>query len=306
MKFMDCKSIFFPLAPLSLKKTTQELISILSNLIELEDLHHSILVELNIYTRTFTSVSLHILSLSHRRKLTDFSSLNQVLKWYYITEVSLFQSSSFSSTQLLIVFMSCYADLTDTTNLVYIISSVQPTEIYNLAAQSHVKVSFDMAEYTVCSFPFLLFYLFSSSHNLIESRLLIPFSLMVKIFLHSFFIFLGRCRWIRNFKIIRCNQNLWSNSSCQILSSTSFLLLFLVPTFCEALMISYDGNDRHQLQNCMEKQQKLLNLKPHHFILDLLMEQLNYMLFGSLRIIVRISSSSFSTFSCSFLFPLSD
>ncbi|ORY81247.1 hypothetical protein BCR35DRAFT_331653 [Leucosporidium creatinivorum] len=41
-----------------------------------------------------------------------------------------------------------YGDLTDTTNLVYIISSVQPTEVYNLAAQSHVKVSFDMAEYT--------------------------------------------------------------------------------------------------------------------------------------------------------------
>ncbi|KDE07115.1 GDP-mannose 4,6 dehydratase [Microbotryum lychnidis-dioicae p1A1 Lamole] len=41
-----------------------------------------------------------------------------------------------------------YGDLTDTTNLVYIVSSVQPTEIYNLAAQSHVKVSFDMAEYT--------------------------------------------------------------------------------------------------------------------------------------------------------------
>lgn len=36
----------------------------------------------------------------------------------------------------------------DTTNLVGIISNVQPTEIYNLAAQSHVKVSFDMAEYT--------------------------------------------------------------------------------------------------------------------------------------------------------------
>ncbi|SGZ29726.1 BQ5605_C050g12489 [Microbotryum silenes-dioicae] len=41
-----------------------------------------------------------------------------------------------------------YGDLTDSTNLVYIVSSVQPTEIYNLAAQSHVKVSFDMAEYT--------------------------------------------------------------------------------------------------------------------------------------------------------------
>ncbi|EGG05909.1 uncharacterized protein MELLADRAFT_43686 [Melampsora larici-populina 98AG31] len=41
-----------------------------------------------------------------------------------------------------------YGDLADTTNLVYIISQTQPTEVYNLAAQSHVKVSFDMAEYT--------------------------------------------------------------------------------------------------------------------------------------------------------------
>jgi GDP-D-mannose dehydratase len=39
----------------------------------------------------------------------------------------------------------------DTTNLVGIISSVQPTEIYNLAAQSHVKVSFDMAEVRIAS-----------------------------------------------------------------------------------------------------------------------------------------------------------
>jgi len=38
--------------------------------------------------------------------------------------------------------------LADTTNLVHLVSSIQPTEIYNLAAQSHVKVSFDMAEYT--------------------------------------------------------------------------------------------------------------------------------------------------------------
>jgi GDP-D-mannose dehydratase len=45
-----------------------------------------------------------------------------------------------------------YGDLTDTTNLVYVISQVRPTEIYNLAAQSHVKVSFDMAEYTVSIF----------------------------------------------------------------------------------------------------------------------------------------------------------
>ncbi|ORX76432.1 GDP-mannose 4,6 dehydratase [Basidiobolus meristosporus CBS 931.73] len=41
-----------------------------------------------------------------------------------------------------------YGDLTDSTCLVHIISQIQPTEVYNLAAQSHVKVSFDMAEYT--------------------------------------------------------------------------------------------------------------------------------------------------------------
>jgi len=41
-----------------------------------------------------------------------------------------------------------HGDLSDSTNLVYIIAQVQPTEIYNLGAQSHVKVSFDMAEYT--------------------------------------------------------------------------------------------------------------------------------------------------------------
>jgi GDPmannose 4,6-dehydratase len=43
-----------------------------------------------------------------------------------------------------------YGDLSDSTNLVYILASVQPTEVYNLGAQSHVKVSFEMAEYTVC------------------------------------------------------------------------------------------------------------------------------------------------------------
>lgn len=41
-----------------------------------------------------------------------------------------------------------YGDLTDSTNLVYILAQVQPTELYNLGAQSHVKVSFSLAEYT--------------------------------------------------------------------------------------------------------------------------------------------------------------
>lgn len=46
-------------------------------------------------------------------------------------------------------FINHYGDLSDSTNLVYIIAQVQPTEVYNLGAQSHVKVSFEMAEYTV-------------------------------------------------------------------------------------------------------------------------------------------------------------
>jgi GDPmannose 4,6-dehydratase len=41
-----------------------------------------------------------------------------------------------------------YGDLTDATNLIRIVQSVQPHEIYNLAAQSHVAVSFETAEYT--------------------------------------------------------------------------------------------------------------------------------------------------------------
>jgi len=41
-----------------------------------------------------------------------------------------------------------YGDLCDATNLITIIAKVKPTEIYNLGAMSHVKVSFDMPEYT--------------------------------------------------------------------------------------------------------------------------------------------------------------
>jgi len=41
-----------------------------------------------------------------------------------------------------------YGDLTDSTNLIRIIQKVKPTEIYNLGAQSHVKVSFEIPEYT--------------------------------------------------------------------------------------------------------------------------------------------------------------
>ena len=45
-------------------------------------------------------------------------------------------------------FILHYGDLTDSTNLIRIIQEVQPDEIYNLAAMSHVKVSFETPEYT--------------------------------------------------------------------------------------------------------------------------------------------------------------
>lgn len=41
-----------------------------------------------------------------------------------------------------------YADMTDSSSLIRVIQTIQPHEIYNLAAQSHVKVSFDVPEYT--------------------------------------------------------------------------------------------------------------------------------------------------------------
>lgn len=48
-------------------------------------------------------------------------------------------------------FQLHYGDLTDSTNLIRIVQEVQPDEIYNLAAQSHVKVSFETPEYTANS-----------------------------------------------------------------------------------------------------------------------------------------------------------
>jgi GDPmannose 4,6-dehydratase len=48
-------------------------------------------------------------------------------------------------------FILHYGDLTDSTNLIRIVQQTQPDEIYNLAAQSHVQVSFETAEYTANS-----------------------------------------------------------------------------------------------------------------------------------------------------------
>src|SRR3954453_22960877 len=45
-------------------------------------------------------------------------------------------------------FFLHYGDLTDATNLIRLVQETQPDEIYNLAAQSHVQVSFETPEYT--------------------------------------------------------------------------------------------------------------------------------------------------------------
>ena len=45
-------------------------------------------------------------------------------------------------------FFMHYGDMTDATNLIRILQETQPSEVYNLAAQSHVQVSFETAEYT--------------------------------------------------------------------------------------------------------------------------------------------------------------
>ncbi|MDR1397411.1 MAG: GDP-mannose 4,6-dehydratase, partial [Desulfarculales bacterium] len=45
-------------------------------------------------------------------------------------------------------FILHYGDLSDSTNLIRLVQEVKPDEIYNLAAQSHVQVSFDSPEYT--------------------------------------------------------------------------------------------------------------------------------------------------------------
>lgn len=61
------------------------------------------------------------------------------------------RSSSFNTGRIDHIFDKLnlhYGDLTDATNLTSIISNVKPDEIYNLGAQSHVKVSFEMPDYT--------------------------------------------------------------------------------------------------------------------------------------------------------------
>jgi GDPmannose 4,6-dehydratase len=67
------------------------------------------------------------------------------------------RSSSFNSDRVNHIFNNeknfhmHYGDLTDSTNLIRLIQMIQPDEIYNLGAQSHVKVSFETPEYTANS-----------------------------------------------------------------------------------------------------------------------------------------------------------
>jgi len=62
------------------------------------------------------------------------------------------RSSSFNTGRIDHIFDKLtlhYGDMTDGSNLLNLISTIQPDEIYNLAAQSHVKVSFETPEYTI-------------------------------------------------------------------------------------------------------------------------------------------------------------
>ena len=51
-----------------------------------------------------------------------------------------------------------YGDVTDSSNSIRIIQQVQPDEIYNLGAQSHVAVSFEAPEYTVRDLELMIAY----------------------------------------------------------------------------------------------------------------------------------------------------
>ena len=79
--------------------------------------------------------------------------LNKKYKVYGIKR----RSSSFNTNRIDEIFETdknfklYYGDLTDSTNIIRLIQTIQPDEIYNLGAQSHVKVSFETPEYTANS-----------------------------------------------------------------------------------------------------------------------------------------------------------
>ena len=84
----------------------------------------------------------------------DGSYLVELLlsKWYEVHWIKR-RASSFNTQRIDHLFEEKnfhlhYGDLSDSTNLIKLISEIKPDEIYNLAAQSHVAVSFEMPEYT--------------------------------------------------------------------------------------------------------------------------------------------------------------
>ena len=78
----------------------------------------------------------------------DFRSLNNSfsVKYFYHNTYRIFHGSLLWQTGVRLFLH--YGDLSDSTNLVHIISTVRPHEVYNLGAMSHVAVSFEMSEYT--------------------------------------------------------------------------------------------------------------------------------------------------------------
>lgn len=84
----------------------------------------------------------------------DWAYLAEFLlkKWYEVHGIKR-RASSFNTERIDHLFWEKnlhlhYGDLTDSANLIKLVSDIKPDEIYNLAAQSHVAVSFDMPEYT--------------------------------------------------------------------------------------------------------------------------------------------------------------
>lgn len=92
----------------------------------------------------------------------DWAYLAELLlaKWYEVHGIKR-RSSSFNTERIDHLyewpeiqhrkFILHYWDMTDSANLIKLVSQIKPDEIYNLAAQSHVHVSFDMPEYTANS-----------------------------------------------------------------------------------------------------------------------------------------------------------
>ncbi|MCL4360998.1 GDP-mannose 4,6-dehydratase [Candidatus Dependentiae bacterium] len=110
-----------------------------------------ILIILNIFTKTFSQDKVALIFGTTGQ---DGSYLAEFLldKGYYV-HGSKRRSSSFNTDRIDHLmsnpkFKLHYSDMTDSTNLIRLIQEIQPDEIYNLAAQSHVQVSFETPEYT--------------------------------------------------------------------------------------------------------------------------------------------------------------